>query len=624
MYQKILRALPRQLIALFAIVFTLLPPAHADPGSRDASETRRTLSNIAYIQGNRAGLVATHAWTEDDVVYRIATCPLGSNDCPELGEVVTATLESWNQCSLRYGDLKCRIMQACEEDETAFRASDAGQASARGGLSISRCGAATDMLITRNPDTRHNIRLASAGTSRGGVDDNSARHVELWVLPPDVEPDFAGMGYREQMNDLQAAARLEALYSARNMPDANMFVAGFLLNLQSSKGPAWVTIPVNGIPIPGKGPVPDQCDLELTNPMSRSEMAAAVNGNVMPSGGEQAILTYVRERWVQIASCPTWVPKASGSDATEGGNTFIWDLSTGECRQPEHDEEGIITPDGVLELEIALRKEKQFRADSEGFARHLVAITSQDGFWMEGSFESMGYVRVHFDGLCAIDMHNKQVAARKAEQARLAQIEADRKAELAKIDSWYTKPVRLCVSFEGMAGSDILLTDPNPYSASAAFVGGGMVTAGGCFGDDRRRLAVKAVGVPQYHGDTEFYANAPAGLGAGGALSYQGGFRNDVGGEIAIGYYHSWTWWSDAGGDRWDSLDDTAYTQFLLRIHPRQDLLGYHEGRAVYRTGAHTGAFLLGVDTAVSFRSGMEPGSMMPLAQVKGVVGWAW
>lgn len=618
---RILRACPRQLTALLAVLFTLSP---AFAGSRDADETHRTLSNIAYIQGNRAGLNATHAWTSADVVYRTATFPLSKNDgSGNLDSVVTQTMGDWAQCNLRSGAELCRVMVGCEEDETAFTASDAGQASARGGLSASRCGAAVDQMITMNSGVRHNIRLSYLGTSRGGVKDESARHVELWVLPPDVGVDFAGMGYRDQVSDLDAAMRLEALYSARNMPDANMFVAGFLLNLQGSKGPAWVTIPVNGLPTLGKGPIPEGCDLELTKPMTRSQMAATVNGNVMVTGGSESVtLTYVRERWTEIASCPSWVPKATGSDGSVGGDTFIWDLSTGDCRQPEHDEEGIITPEGVLELEIALRKEKQFRADSEGFARHIVALSSQDGFWLEGDYLSTGYMRVHFDGLCAIDMHNQVVAARK-EAARIAAEEiAARKAELLNIDDWYNKTGRIYFAFNGLLGGDILLTDPNPYDASAAFAGGGMLKVGGSFGNDLHRFVPYAIGIPQWHGGTEFYASAPAGLGVGGGLAYEGGTRGDVGGSVGGGYYHSLAAWTDSEGDRWDSLDDTVFTELNLLIHPRGQLLGTVNGRSVYAGGARMGSLVLGVHTAVSFRSGLEPGSMMSLAQFQGVIGW--
>lgn len=622
----------RQLTALLAVLFTLVAPAQAqdtgdtgNSGSRSAAGSHRTLSNIAYITGNRAGLQATHQWTSADVVYRKATFPLGKNTgSGNLDSVVSQTMEDWAQCNLRYGVEMCRVMVGCEEDETAFVSAPSGQASARGGLSASRCGAAVDQMISQDSGVRHNIRLSYLGTSRGGVKDESARHVELWILPPDVGVDFAGMGYRDQVSDLDAAMRLEAIYAARNLPDANMFVGGFLLNLQSSKGPAWVTIPVNGLPTLGKGPIPEGCDLELENPMTRSQMAATVTGNAMPTGGEQVTLTYVRERWVEIASCPSWVPVTTGSDVSVGGDTFIWDLSTGECRKPAHDEEGTITPEGVLELEIALRKEKQFRADSEGFARHIVALSSQDGFWLEGDYTSTGYMRVHFDGLCAIDMHNAQVAARKEEARLKAEEIAARKAELVKIDGWYNKPGRFFLAFDGLVGTDILLTNPNPYSASAAFVGGGMLKIGGSFGNDLHRLVPFAIAIPQWHGGTEFYANAPAGLGFGGGLAYQGGTRGDVGGSIGGGYYHSMSMWTDAAGDRFDDLDDTAFTELNLLVHPRGEFLGYVDGRSVYAGGARKGSLVLGLHTAVSFRSGMEPGSMMTLAQVKGVIGFEY
>ncbi len=202
--------------------------------------------------------------------------------------------------------------------------------------------------------------------------------------------------------------------------------------------------------------------------------------------------------------------------------------------------------------------------------------------------------------------------------------EKAQKAYLVNIDSWYNRPVRLSLAFNGLLGGDILLTDPNPYFAEAAFAGGGMLKLGVSFGNDLHRLVPYAIGIPQWHGGTEFYAYAPAGLGVGGGLAYQGGIRNDVGGSIGGGYYHSWAAWTDASGDRWDSLDDTFYTDFQLLIHPRGQKLGTVDGREVYEGGARKGSFVLGLHTAVSLRSGLEPGSMMSLAQLQAVIGFEY
>lgn len=211
----------------------------------------------------------------------------------------------------------------------------------------------------------------------------------------------------------------------------------------------------------------------------------------------------------------------------------------------------------------------------------------------------------------------ENLCPRKVDQALV-----DRQNILIDMDAWYSRKLRLHVAFKGLAGSDILLTNPNPYFASTAFVGGGLVQVGASVGNDHRRFVPFALVIPQYHGGTEFYALAPAGLGFGGGAAYQGGERNDVGWSAGGGYYHSWAAWTDAEGDRWDSLDDTYFTELNLLIHPRGELLGYVDGRAVYEGGARSGSFVIGLHTAVSTRSGLEPGSMMSLAQIKAVLGY--
>lgn len=607
-------------MVIFLVVGLLPSTSFAQAVDVRGAGSTRTLSNIAYIHGNRAGLQMDHAWTVSDVTYRVATFPLSKNEgSGNLEAVVAGTMSDWSVCNERNNGLQCRIMMGCEEDETAFTHADSGQASARGGLAASRCGAAVDMMITRNSDVRHSLRTSYLGTSRGGVDDESSRHVELWVLPPDVDVDFAGMGYRPAVNEWEAAKRLEELYSARNAPDTNMFISGYLLNLQEKKPQSWVRIPRFGMPSTGSFPMPDQCMIEMDQPMSRATVAAAVSSGTMPSGygsSSPVIAQYVRERWSQIGHCPTW--------ATAEKSQVIWDLSTNVCRDPEHDEDGIITIGGLVELEIALRKEKEGQFDSEGFARHLVMLDGQDGFSVAGDLMQDGYLQVDFVGLCGIDVWNRKVQMEKARIAQLAAEEAAFAAKMARIEEWYNKKVRFHVAFELMLGGDFLIEENNPYGAQVGFVGGGMVAPGLSFGNDRRRLVAKGLVVPHWHGGAEFYNYAPGGLGAGAALGYQGGFRGDVGGEITGGWFHTFTAWTDAGGDRTDSLDDTMFTQFLLRVHPRQDLLGRVGAQEVYRTGAHTGAFVIGLHTAVMMRSGMEPGSLMVMPQIKGVIGWEW
>ena len=96
------------------------------------------------------------------------------------------------------------------------------------------------------------------------------------------------------------------------------------------------------------------------------------------------------------------------------------------------------------------------------------------------------------------------------------------------------------------------------------------------------------------------------------------------GASVGGGYYHSWAPWTESvtNEDHWDSLDDTVYTQFLLRVHPRQGLLGYHQGNPVYRSGAHNGAFVFGLEPAVQIRSPLQAGGLMTLAQAKVIFGW--